>query len=240
MKQSGRGRLSALIVIMIVATVLRVVASINPIAGFVHAASGPIDGALAALQLKNTDQFIEADEVDTINFRKLVEDNDTLRQQLDSVSSEQSVLAQVEKRDVSSLRKHVWVAVGSNNGVALNDPVLHDGFLIGLVDEVFDSKARVQLVIDAEFRLTVEADKHHGLLTEEAGSVIIKHIDDQALEGSIIRTDGLANRVRPGIPVGVIGDNVTSGGDVLQSYSVLLHSNPFDVLQLEILAGSSV
>ncbi len=235
MGPSRSGRVSALIVLLIVASVLRIATSINPLAGIMAKISAPLDTALAEIRMTNDSQFItDGSDADALTIRQLQQENDDLRSLVEG-AQEESVLAKVLRRDMSSIRKHIWVSVGSSDGLELHDPVMHNGFLVGLVDEVFDSSARIQLIIDAEFRLTVEADRHHGLLTEEAGSVVVKHIDNDELEGAVLRTDGLANRIRPGLPVGEVGVNATKAGDVLQSYAVRLYVSPYDIDQVEVL-----
>lgn len=71
-------------------------------------------------------------------------------------------IAKILYRSPSQWSDYFWINLGSQsnknqNIIALNSPVLYDGYLIGVVDYVGKKQSRVQLITSADLSLSVRA-----------------------------------------------------------------------------------
>jgi rod shape-determining protein MreC len=112
-------------------------------------------------------------------------------------------------RDVSPFIRSVLIGQGSDSGVAVGMPVVTSQGLVGRVDEVFASYARVQLITDPETSVNVKFQqaRTEGILTARLnGEIYVDLIDLNAelTEGELVLTSGLGGKYPADIPVGVV------------------------------------
>jgi len=92
--------------------------------------------------------------------------------QADSINSYQPVSAEVIARDPSLWWQTVTIDVGSDNGVAPNDPVTGDGALVGKVTTVDSTVSIVTLITDHTFGVVAEVlpGGYQGILEPAVGN----------------------------------------------------------------------
>jgi rod shape-determining protein MreC len=126
-----------------------------------------------------------------------------------------AVAAQVVYRPSSPYRQEIVVAAGRGDGIKVNDPVVTDDGLVGLVTDVTSSGAKVRLVTDPESAVSavVLSSDAHGVV--EPGSTINSLILDRVTkdavvnEGDLVITAGwqtgtLESLYPRGIPIGTV------------------------------------
>ena len=119
-------------------------------------------------------------------------------------------------RDISPFIRSILIGQGSDAGNseiteihAVGMPVVTAQGLIGRVEEVFSSYARVQLITDPETAVNVKFQQARtgGILTARLnGEIFVDLIDLNAelSEGELVLTSGLGGKYPPDIPVGSV------------------------------------
>ena len=138
--------------------------------------------------------------------------------------------ARIVSRTGLVLDQAIFINRGSSDGIAVGDPVVTGAGLVGKVDVVTRSDARVQLVTDADFGAAVRVAERPGLdrdinrdVEPSAGSprtLELKYAEGGASlkVGDIVVTRGTADpnfplNFPPDVPVGRISDIKDAGAD---------------------------
>lgn len=115
--------------------------------------------------------------------------------------------ANVIGEDTSPFLRSVWIATGSDAGVARGMPVVTERGLVGRVAEVYASVSRVQLITDPEAAVNVllQDSRADGVLTAQPNGEIRVDLISQEIEVSndeLVLTSGLGGGYPSDIPVG--------------------------------------
>jgi rod shape-determining protein MreC len=117
--------------------------------------------------------------------------------------------ASVIGRDPSPFLRYIIIDKGSSNGLLRGMPVVTDQGLVGRVDAVISSAARVQLITDASSAVNIrlEKAKKEAILTGTvSGDLTLDLVpQDVALEvGDLVLTSGLGGGFPPDLIVGQV------------------------------------
>jgi rod shape-determining protein MreC len=140
----------------------------------------------------------------------LEQDNRRLRQLLDlQQQSGGSITAAVISREQAGWWQQLLLGRGGLQGIAAGDPVLVPGGLIGLVDAVTPTTARVTLLTDSSSRVGVWVGRiqRHGLLVGTGTArPQLRFIDKDpgVRPGDVVTTSPASTLVPPNLTVGVI------------------------------------
>jgi rod shape-determining protein MreC len=139
-------------------------------------------------------------------------------------------------RDVSPFIRSVLIGQGSDAGIAIGMPVVTAQGLVGRVEEVFASYARVQLITDPETAVNVkfqQARTEGILMARLNGEIFVDLIDLNAelSEGELVLTSGLGGKYPPDIPVGSVTSIRRRDFDLFQD-ATIQSSVSFDQLGL--------
>jgi rod shape-determining protein MreC len=112
-------------------------------------------------------------------------------------------------RDISPFIRSILISQGSDTGITVGMPVVTAQGLVGRVEEVFSSYARVQLITDPETAVNVKFQqaRTEGILSARLnGEIFVDLIDLNAelIEGELVLTSGLGGKYPPDIPVGSV------------------------------------
>jgi rod shape-determining protein MreC len=145
----------------------------------------------------------------------------------------------------------VTINLGSSDGVEVNDPVVNGDGLVGTVSSVIGGSAQVALIADGSSAVAAKVVPTgiQGLLKPEVGnpgSLILDFLDStenihrgQGVVTAGWRTQGLAARFPPNIPIG----EVTRAGPTELDAKGQVHVRPFADLrnldQVQVLTGGS-
>ena len=128
-------------------------------------------------------------------------------------------------RDISPFIRSILIGQGSDAGIAVGMPVVTAQGLIGRVEEVFSSYARVQLITDPETAVNVKFQQARtgGILTARLnGEIFVDLIDLNAelSEGELELTSGLGGKYPPDIPVGSVNSIRRRDFDLFQDATI--------------------
>jgi rod shape-determining protein MreC len=138
-----------------------------------------------------------------------------------SINSYQPVAADVIARDPTLWYQTVTIDVGSDNGVALNDPVTGDGALVGKITTVDSSVSIVTLITDHTFGVTADVlpGGYQGVLVPAVGNpnaLLLQDLPSHApiQSGDQVVTAGFMDPSNPtlnslypaGIPIGTVSN----------------------------------
>lgn len=133
--------------------------------------------------------------------------------------------AQVIGRDPSPFMHYIIINAGSNDGIRRGMPVVTHQGLVGRVDAVIDSAARVQLITDPASNVNVRMQNSRtdavlvGSLTADLTLEMIPQ-DAQVIPGDLVLTSGLGGVYPPNIPVGQVVDVRKREADLFQQATI--------------------
>jgi rod shape-determining protein MreC len=121
------------------------------------------------------------------------------------------VAASVVGKNLQLLRNTITIDVGSDDGVAVNMPIVSDAGLVGRVIGVSGGYAIGQVMLNKEFRASakVQRGRVDGIVAWEGGSHlrlrnVAKTLDVQP--GDVVMTSEYSSVFPPGIRIGVVAD----------------------------------
>ncbi len=174
--------------------------------------------ALTELRTKNKqltaeNQVLRNAYIDMVDLKK---ENAVLRRLLDYKETNRTrkyVAAKVVAKNFGDLRDSVYINVGRNGGVAVDNAVLTEKGLVGIVDETYDEYARVLLLTSANCRVGARA-LHTGFdssgivygVHETENIVAMEHIPRDAVvaEGDLVVTNGYSGKHPENILIGKV------------------------------------
>lgn len=169
---------------------------------------------VVALRQRNTELEAEVSrlQAQVVQLQNSVSDADALAALVNFSRSnpENSYsAASVIGRDPSPFLRYVIIDKGSNEGLRRGMPVVTDQGLVGRVDAVINSAARVQLITDTSSAVNIrlEKAKKEAVLTGTvAGDLVLDLVaQDVVLEnGDIVLTSGLGGGYPAGLIVGQV------------------------------------
>jgi rod shape-determining protein MreC len=136
------------------------------------------------------------------------------------------VAANVIGRDVSPFLRSIWIGAGTDSGIARGMPVVTEQGLVGRIEEVFPTIARVQLLTDPDAAVNVRLqDSRSEAITvaQLNGEVRIDQIDQNVTirPNELVLTSGLGGNYPPDIPVGQVISVRRRDYEIFQQAAVL-------------------
>jgi rod shape-determining protein MreC len=168
------------------------------------------------------------------SLQEVAHENTVLREQLALAPNEspKPIVASVIGVNPSDFYS-ILINKGIKDGVSKGKPVLSNGFLIGVVQEVDDRSAAIELITSHRTRLAVklQGSRVLGLLHGGIRGITVEDIpiDVQITNGEMVVTAGQSN-IRPGIPIGSIDQVLSSKSDI---YQQLLIKSPIAFRSLD-------
>ncbi len=135
------------------------------------------------------------------------------------------LVAQVIGRDPSPFLHYVLINVGSDDGVRPGMPVVADKGLVGQVDAVIATAARVRLITDPNSRVNVRTTPSNvdavlaGSLTGDLRLTLVP-LEAKLQPGDLVVTSGLGGQYPPNILVGQVVSTRRVGFALFQEASV--------------------
>lgn len=139
-------------------------------------------------------------------------------------------------RDISPFIRSILISQGSDSGISIGMPVVTAQGLVGRVEEVFASYARVQLITDPESAVNVKFQqaRTEGILSARLnGEIFVDLIDLNAelSQDELVLTSGLGGKYPSDIPIGSVTSIRRRDFDLFQETTVQ-SSVTFDQLSL--------
>lgn len=138
-------------------------------------------------------------------------------------TSHQTVAAAVTARSVSAQGSLITIDRGSDNGLAVGDPVLvEEGVMIGKIAETNSKSATVRLLSDRNSRVAttiLNTERTLGITEGSAGTLLNFRFIPQNVEvnqNDLVVTSGLEEHVPPGLVIGLINNITTHPTDPFQ------------------------
>jgi rod shape-determining protein MreC len=154
-------------------------------------------------------------------------DNDQLRAQLglEAAGGPQEIASEVVAFDPESYRQFVTINKGSRSGIKAGQAVVSGGVLIGMINDVSSSTARVMLITDPDFKLVAEDQNTaaDGLVEGQLGGGLeLNDIGqtDSVKPGDSVTTSGLSGTVPAGLLIGTVESVNTRTNVVFQTAQV--------------------
>lgn len=170
---------------------------------------------------------------ESARLQVLKEQIQRLEDELDFKGSSQLnlVAANIINKTSASFRQIVKIDRGTSDGVAVNQPVMSRGFLIGLVSDVSNKSATVLLLGDPNLNIPVVTGGADGIATAKAGGLVVSELNDnnQAASGQVVTTSGLGGLYPPGLLVGQLGSRLSA--EILGEFVL---ERPFNLSELNI------
>lgn len=236
-----RLRLSvSVIVISALVALARVITHTNPVYDVIEPIVAPLEKLSSSLVSYSSSNVTGNDDAASKQrILELEDENSQLRNELALKNQTiQTTSAEVTRRDLTPYNQQVWLNVGAKDGVAEGNAVTAGGSLFGRVITVYDDSSVVELLTHPDSTTTIVVNSNlHGIQVIEYGSVIADLIPSESASGMLVQTDGLDGRYPAGIPIGILGAEITQTDNSYGQYAILLPYNPVDVRLVEVLTG---
>ncbi len=229
-------RRSQLLLVGFMAVVLglRLVFNLNPISQLTDRLFGSVAQRLDHWSDSGNDSSLSPSQALTLSNQALTEDNQRLRSQLSFAGRTpyQTLAADVTRKSVNSPRKFVIINRGQQDGVKSGNAVVSGGFLVGVVSQVDNGSAEVQLITDSQFRATATAAGAEGVIKTEYGSLIFDLVPKPLAVQTLIRTDGVDGVLPPGLSVGRTAQAIGTSDSIFRRYLIVLPVNPAQLTEV--------
>ncbi len=212
----------------------------RPVVGFIDALSD-----IASLRDEN-DRLRQENEdlqAQVSQFASVQAELDHLREVNDLVAPADlpTVTARIVSSGASTLDLVRFIDKGSNDGISLGDAVINEKGLVGRVDEVFRSSARVRLIFDPNVAISVqdEVTSQTGLLSGDNDTLILRifNAEEPVREGNVIVTAG--SRFPAGIVVGMVKETAADDAGFGLDTEVIAAINPTRLDYVKVIVGYS-
>lgn len=167
-------------------------------------------------------------------------ENNTLKEYVnlkEKYNEYETVPAYVINKDISNYNETIIINVGSEDGVAVNMPVISEKGLVGHIISVTESTAKVQTIIDTASTtsclITTSRDMIIARGTLNSSSTLkATFIPTSAtiLEGDKIETSGLGGIYPKGIHIGTIKE-VVNTKNITDRYAIIETAVNFEKLE---------
>jgi len=131
--------------------------------------------------------------------------------------------------------QEITINRGSRDGIGISQAVASGGFLIGLVRDVAETTATVQLITASRSRLpaVTATSRTIGVIEGGLAGLALDELpaDTVLPAGEMVSTSGLGEIVPNGLPIGTIDQRLSSTSAFVQRYAI---RSPIDFAKLEL------
>ena len=174
-----------------------------------------------------TDKLTEL-EVDKSQIAELQNENKILTTELGFLSSADTstlIPAKIIERDPISFADFMIIDKGSADGVALNQPILSNGVLVGQISEISDHTSKILLITgrDSLVQAMLQTSRAKGIMRGGISGLVLDNIvsDTTYTVGENIVTSGLGGKIKEGILIGQAGKITSSQSEIYKSIEVV-------------------
>lgn len=206
--------------------------------------------AITVLQSENEELKRSNDELRyaNIHMASIYAENQQLRRLLDYKEQHRSqtvVAGKIIARNYGDLRDSVYIDIGADKGVKVNQAVVNGG-LIGVVDEVYDDYSRVLLLTSTNCRVgarVLRSDSRAvgviGGHSTSKGQLILEHVYREASikEGDVIVTSGYSGTHPADILIGTVKEVRMDSVGLLQEAKVIPAADIADAEHVLVITG---
>lgn len=169
-----------------------------------------------------------------IEFCKSEYENISLLFNIDTLDYH-TVYGRVILHDIYAFNKEITIGKGSSDGVKLQDLVMSQDGVVGVVKTVNDHSSVVELLTNSNIELSVKIGSSYGILSCIDDQVVVKNIklDQEIQVGDKVYTSGLTN-IPGDIYVGTIREIHTDSLDLEYVLDIDLGVNMHDITYVAI------
>jgi rod shape-determining protein MreC len=187
----------AIIILVVVLLTLRLLPVTDPAARFVRS-------------LVRDDKMPDTAASNDARVRNLEERIRVLENELGLKTNNDNdlIAANVINKTAVSFRQAVRIDRGSQDGIKPDQPVLFDGYLIGIIQTVEPDVSTVVMIGDPDVVVPVRIGESQGAVQAYAGGVLIDQVVGDVEPGEPVVTSGVGGLYPPGLLVGMVGSEV--------------------------------
>ena len=117
----------------------------------------------------------------------------------------QVIYSKVILRDIYAFYNEITIGKGSNDGIQVQDLVVNEMGVVGIVKTVNKHTSIVELLTNPKMELSVKINQSYGILTSVDNEIIVQNVklDEEIKVGDLVYTSGLTS-VPGGILVGEV------------------------------------
>lgn len=175
----------------------------------------------ARLQARTTEL-----EAELTQLKEVKHENDILRQELNFTKETEDthIPAQLIGRTPAGVIKDIVLNRGERDGVKVGQPVVAQGYLVGVVNQVEERQSKAALLTHPRSVVPVllQDTRSTGLLRGGISGLTVSDIliDSEVKSGETIVTSGLGGALPAGIPIGRILSVSSRKGDITKRATV--------------------
>ena len=177
-------------------------------------------------------------ESELIKLSEIEHENKILKEELGFSKEKhkmEMVPAQVVGRNPSGFLQTIKIDKGTNDGISLKQPVISQGYLIGVISEVTSDYSNVILITAANSLIPVllQESRGTGLLQGGLQGLIVREItvDTEIKIGEDILSSGLGGDLLSGLPIGKVDKTISQESEIFQKTTII---SPISFNRLEV------
>jgi rod shape-determining protein MreC len=132
--------------------------------------------------------------------------------------------ARIINKNLTLLRNTITVDAGSVDSVKLYMPVISDGGLVGVVTNVTEHYATINLIINTEFRASakVQRSRIDGIVMWDGKILGLKNVPKMrdVKTGDVVMTSEYSNTFPPDIRIGLVSSVIDRPSDLFKTISI--------------------
>lgn len=181
-------------------------------------------------KIKEEKQKLEEDkrnlELRLLESQRIIDENESLKKMLDIKKSYQHFdlkIAKIIYREHDNWTQTFKIDIGLNDGIKLNQAVIHKNGLVGYISKVYDNSAMVTTILDPSTSVSVSISTINepailqgdlSLKAKNKLKLTFIPLDTEVSISDVLYTSGLGETYPSAIPVGKIVEVVKNKNDI--------------------------
>lgn len=245
-----------LIIILIILILGIILYPLKPIKNFMYVVTSPFTGGLNSVassiggffsdlgsigklsydneKLTEKNNLLEAE---VIELKEYKHENEILKQELDFVANKKEkelIGAKIISREISPYLQNILIDKGKKDGVMEKQILLSQGYLVGVVSQVFDDYSQAELITSSQTIIPVilQETRATGLLRSKLEGMYIENItiDQEIKKDEAVLTSNLSENISQDIPIGKVNEITRHESEIFQTIKV---KSPIEFSKLE-------
>jgi len=164
-------------------------------------------------------------------------ENEILKKELGFANTQgdlKLIPANIIGRSITGFLRTIIIDRGTKNGIKSGQAVMSQGFLVGVVREVYENSSEVTLITNYNSLVPVilQDSRATGLLRGGLKGLTVEEIplNIEVKTDERVVTSGLGGEIPPGILIGQVGEVISHEGEIFQKATV---NSPVQIYYLE-------
>lgn len=176
-------------------------------------------------------------EAQVVELKEYKHENEILKKELDFVDNKgdrELIGAKIISKNISPYLQNILIDKGKKDGIVKGQILMSQGYLVGIVSEIFDDYSQADLITSSQTLIPVilQDTRASGLLKSQLDGL---YIDDITIDQPIVKdepvlTSNLSENIPEDVPIGSVEEITKKESQIFQNIKV---KSPIEFSKLE-------